>query len=149
MKEQQKRKIHQFHTEIEDGIDLRRYPPKSSIKSHISNTLAKNNASWVSSLILSYSFLISSYTTRSSNMWFSEAEAWSLFAKSLATARQHFNSFMNTCLWRSDSLLMKAAFPETNFWISVDLDQKRNSRINCAFETFMNRSPPKRRGRMG
>ena len=27
MKEQQKRKIQQFHPEIEDGIDLRRCPP--------------------------------------------------------------------------------------------------------------------------
>ena len=27
MKEQQKRKIQQFHPEIEDGTDLRRWPP--------------------------------------------------------------------------------------------------------------------------
>ena len=59
--------------------------------------------------------------------------------------RQNGISFMNACLWRSDSLLMKAAFPETNFWISVDLDQKRNSRINIAFATFMYRSPPKKK----
>ena len=95
MKEQQKRKIHQFHTEIEDGIDLRRYPPKSSIKSHISNTLAKNNASWVSSLILSYSFLISSYITHSSNMWFSEAEAWLLFE----------SGHSSTAFWQTDDSL--------------------------------------------
>ena len=32
MKEQQKRKIQQFHPEIEDGIDLRRCPHGCSVK---------------------------------------------------------------------------------------------------------------------
>ena len=31
MKEQQKRKIQQFHPEIEDGIDLRRWPQQGNL----------------------------------------------------------------------------------------------------------------------
>ena len=42
MKEQQKRKIQQFHPEIEDGTDLRRWPPHPS-KPPVAKYFTKKN----------------------------------------------------------------------------------------------------------